>query len=173
MSVNVLGYKLSKFKNILTPWHNFWFMEMDPFTIGIFRISLGIVLFFYYMMLAPSWIDFYGPNGMGAAKTLSLHEYNFHYSVLNIFSSNFSFLTFYYISLCSTVCLILGVFNKLPILWLWLSNFSIMYRNLNVLNGEEQIFALILFFAIFLPLNSSLTYFQLTSKEKRKKNVHK
>ena len=56
-------------------------------------------------------------------------------------------------SLLCPVALILGRLGKVPIVWLWVSNFSIMYKNLSVTNAEEQIMVMLLIYAIFLPLN--------------------
>jgi len=65
--------------------------------------------------------------------------------------------------------LILGILGRIPIVWLFIMNFSIMYRNVNVANAEEQVLSMLLFFSLFLPLNCSLTIKSLINKDKRKK----
>jgi len=146
--------------------HNFFFMEIDPFILGFYRIFLGLFFVLYYIMLAPNWLKYYSTNGIATGGNKLLHEYQLFDSVLLYITSNTGLWLFYALSLIFSVCLILGVLWRLPIIWLWMANFSIMYRNLAVANAEEQLMAVLLFFSLFLPLNASLSLSNYIQKRK-------
>ena len=45
-------------------FHGFWFIEMDPFILRLYRSVLGCSLLLFYIMLAPSWLQYYGPDSV-------------------------------------------------------------------------------------------------------------
>lgn len=126
--------------------------EMDPFLFGVFRISLGLFLCVYYFALVRDWQLFYGPNGLIYPSTGS-------YPGPTVFAwvgTEEDAWLLWGSGFASAMLLLLGLGRKLPVIWLWVMNFSIGWRNLGSLNSEEQILAVILFYAMFMPLNASL-----------------
>jgi predicted DCC family thiol-disulfide oxidoreductase YuxK len=144
-------------KKIATAWHNFWFIQMDPFIFGVYRIYLGILLTIYYLLVSPSWLIYYGPAGISAATIKSLTNYQLFDSVLAFVTTNQGYWLIWGLSLFCAIMLIFGLLGRLPIVWLWLMNFSIISRNSYAVNGEEQILAPLLLFSLFLPLTASLS----------------
>ena len=150
--------------------HKFFFIEIDPFILGLYRIFMGLYFILYLVMLAPSWLKYYGPNGLMPENIKSIQDYQLFDSILMYTTSDTTLLVIYGISIIFALCLVLGLLWRIPIIWLWILNFSIVWRNLAVHNSEEQVMALLLFFSLFLPLNSALSLQSYFKKRKIKED---
>ncbi len=144
------------FVNLWKSWLKFWFFEIDPFVMGLYRACLGCYLLFFYLCLAPNWLRFYGPHGMMPPLAHPFHPLSSRsLSLLNYLSTDLGMWLFYAVCIGCALCLICGVFGRIPLIWLWISNLSVQLRHLQVSNGEEQVMALLLFFSLFMPLYSA------------------
>jgi len=169
MSVNFFQIRKSDLLKIGKGVHQFFFLEIDPFILGIFRILLGVYLIFFYFMLSPSWLEYYGPFGISPNRVESFSPFRLIDSILFYTPSNGVMWVFYAASMLSAFCLALGVLGKIPILWLWISNIALFARITDVSIGEEQVLAMLLFFSLLLPLSSTLRVSDLFRKSKRAK----
>ena len=52
----------------------FWFFSIDPFILGVYRMLLGVVILGFLAILAPTWIEYYGANGISMFPNLTLRE---------------------------------------------------------------------------------------------------
>lgn len=155
---------------IMRKIHNFVFIEIDPFILGLYRIFLGLYFLLFFFMLAPSWLKYYGQDGLMPIRVKSILEYELFDSLLFYISSDTGLWIFYGISVICAICLIFGLLWKLPIIWLWVANYSIVWRNIAVHNSEEQVVAVLLLFSLFLPLNASLSLRSFFNKRKQKRH---
>ena len=137
---------LRKLERILVP-------EIDPFVIGLFRIALGIFLAVYYFCVVRDWETFYGVNGLHYPEYMSSTGWPTAFAWV---SSEIDLWRVWGVSFTACLLLIFGLGGKLPVIWLWMMNYGILWRNLASVNSEEQIMSVVLFFAMFLPLNSAL-----------------
>jgi len=154
-------------KRGLKGFHKFWVFEIDPFIFGLYRIYLGIFFIFYYIRLAPSWLMLYGPAGISPLSKLPLSQYQIFDSLFRYINTEWVMVLLYIVSLIFAFALTFGILGKIPLIWLWVMNFSMMYMGLYIVtSGEEQILAVLMFYSLFFPLNSSLAW---RRKSKRKK----
>ena len=146
----------------MTRWQAFWFPQVDPVVLGRYRICLGLFLLAYYVILAPSWLVYYGHASIPSLPGCAPRGLNPPaLSLLWYVPSDQVMWGYYAVSIGCAACLLLGVGGKWPILWLWISNYAILFRNQAVSDGEEQVLALLLFPSLFLPLNAAWTAPQL------------
>jgi len=149
-------------------WHAFWFIPLDPFILGLFRLALGGYLLLYYFMLAPSWLAYYGPRGFSDRPVISLDQFNpLNNSFIQLINTESGMWCLYAISVICVLCFVLGYLRKFPLIWLWIMNFSLFSRNYIVYNSEEQVMAVTLLFSLFLPFHKTWTLPQLINKSQR------
>lgn len=148
--------------------HGFVFIEVDPFVIGLYRCCLGLYVLALYVMLAPSWLVYFGPEGISPYPTYPMEDLRFPPPILAYASSKVILWALYGVSVASALCLIAGVRGRAAVVWLWLMNISLIYRNPYVVNGEEQVLGVLLLFSIFLPLDASFTLRQWLDPERRR-----
>lgn len=138
-------------------WHRFWFPEVDPFVVGLFRVGLGGFLLVYYLALVPCWLEFYGPAGNSWELVRPLGEARADMpSLLLHISTPAGMWAFWWTCFGAAALLTLGWGGRLPVAWLWVANISIVFRNYGVTNAEEQVLAVYLFGGLFLPLDRAL-----------------
>ena len=58
---------------LLKLWDEFWFSRFDPISVSIFRISLGLLMFVFYIANFPNWERFYSASGIISASPSELH----------------------------------------------------------------------------------------------------
>lgn len=148
--------------------HRFFHVEIDPFVLGLFRMGLGAYLLVFYVMLAPSWIYYYGVGGISPDHRLDLASYQLLLPIVWFVRSDAAMWTLYGLSVASAILFTLGIRWRLALAWLWYMNLSLMFGSVYVANGEEQVMALLLLFSLFLPLGASFTWRQLASRAGRR-----
>jgi hypothetical protein len=137
-------------------WHDFWFPKIDPFGIGLFRVVLSVYLLIYYTAAAPNWLTYYGPDSIPTVPQGWPEPFNpAFFSALWYVHSETLLWCWYALSLICVFLLMAGEGKKWPVLWLWISNYCIFHRNVAVSDGEEQVLSLLLFGALFLPLDAA------------------
>jgi hypothetical protein len=139
--------------------------QLDPFVLGLFRIALGAYVALFYVMLAPSWGFYYGVGGITPDPQVA--GYSPLAPILWYATSDGALWALYGISLVSAVLFALGVAWRVCGLWLWHMNIALLFSNVHVTNGEEQVMSLLLLFGLLLPLGSSLTLRQLYDPAQR------
>jgi hypothetical protein len=152
--------------------HGFFTAELDPFVLGLFRVSLGAYVLLFYVMLAPSWVFYYGVDGITPHTHADLTSYTLLSPILWYVTSDAVLWALYAISVISAILFALGVLWRVTGLWLWHMNLALLFCNSYVVNGEEQVMSLLLLFGLFMPLGSSLTLRQLCDRAQRRAMLH-
>ncbi len=147
--------------------HRICFFEIDPFIIGVYRIYTGLFMLLMLAMLGPNWMAYYGPEGISPIPNKSISDYRPFEPVLNFLTTGMGLWLYYAISLVACVTLTLGIYARTSMAWLWIMTFSITYRNPMLVNGEEQVLAILTFYSMFLPLNASFSYAQMFVEKRR------
>ena len=146
---------------MMKAFHRFWFIRIDPFIFGPYRLCLGLCCLAFFVMLAPSWVEYYSMNGIAYHKEPDLlHPYVFGIHGIWLF---------YGLCVLAALCLVLGVFTRVAVIGLWIGMVTLAYRNPMVVNGGEQVLTILLFFSIWLPLDASCTWKQLLDAGERRK----
>ena len=148
--------------------HGFFELEIDPFVLGLFRASLGVYVLMFYIMLAPSWIFYYGMSSLTTVDRTGAFEYGWLAPIFFHVRSDGAMWVLYGISVASAILLALGVWWRVAGLWLWQMNLGLMGGGQYVTNSEEQVMAVLFLFALFMPLGSALTLPRLWNRERRR-----
>lgn len=152
--------------------HGFSTIEIDPFVLGLFRAALGVYVLCFYVMLAPSWLFYYGVDGITPIQRGEWSQYQPLMPLFWFVQSDAAMWTLYAISVASAILLALGVLWRVACVWLWHMNLTLLYANSFVVNGEEQVMSLLLLFGLFLPLGASCTLRQLRDPARRHEMLH-
>jgi len=137
-------------------WCDFWFSEFDPEPLGLMRISMGFLILGCFLCLRASWWTYYNDLGIpffGTPGTVVESE-----DVWSIFYWTRGFISvefFWWFGVLDSVCFTLGWQTRVwtPSLYILLS--SMIHRNRMVVNGEDLVLRMMLFYSIFLPLGCS------------------
>jgi hypothetical protein len=152
--------------------HGFSTIEIDPFVLGLFRAALGVYVLLFYVMLAPSWLFYYGVDGIAP---IPRGEWSSYVPLMPLFwfvRADAAMWALYAISVAAAILLALGVAWRVACLWLWHMNIALLFGNSFVVNGEEQVMSLLLLFGLFLPLGASFTLGQLCDPQRRHAMLH-
>lgn len=142
-------------------WARFWFLEVDALVLGLYRLALGLFVLFWLISLAPNLMEYYGPKGIALERLRSTAQLNTLSSPILRLQSEAGVWMFYAVSVASAALFTAGVFVRGTTVWLWLTIVWLTFTNRFVVNGEEQVLALLLFFSIGAPLDAALSFKQL------------
>ena len=138
----------------------FFFGPLDPRPLAMFRIFLGVEILLHYLLLFPHWRRFYGRDGM-----LSLDVPTFTlaatgvppedwWSVFRLGDGVVPVHLWWVVGVVAALALIVGRASRLAALVLWVMVSSAIHRNPAVVNGEEVVFRMLLFWSMFAPLGA-------------------
>ena len=126
-----------------------------PFVFGLYRIAYGSFLLIYFLLLSNRWIEFYGPHGTSPIKLRDSLNF-FRPSLFSYIHTETGLWVFYAVTILMTVALICGRLKKLPAIFLWLTLISVENSNSNNVNAEEFSLCVLAFYAMIMPINSTL-----------------
>lgn len=133
-------------------WDRAWSPALHPRVLALHRRLLGAYLALYYLGLAPGWLDLYGPAGTSPLRTRGLDEASLHTPALLLHLESTPALAAYWVaSFAAAAWLASGRGGRGATAWLWVANLGMLYRNPGVVNGEEQVLAVLLLGGLFLP----------------------
>lgn len=144
-------------KQIANWWTEVWLSRIDPLPVGIFRISLGLLLLLMLIALCPSWEQFYGPEGMLSLSRPESASLQGGWSVFAWVGRAVPVRLFWWIGLLAAAALTVGWQTRLATVLLYLLQASMVHRNPMVVNGEDLVFRMLLFYSCFAPLGAALS----------------
>lgn len=139
---------------MIKKWLNF---RCHPFTFGLYRIALGLFLLLYFLLLSNRWIEFYGPLGTSPIKLRHTLTF-FQPSVLSYIHTEAGLWTYYALIIFMAIAMILGRLGKIPAIFMWLAVVSVQNSNAVNVNAEEFSLSVFAFYAMIMPLNSTLIF---------------
>jgi hypothetical protein len=141
-------------------WLDSFFYNSKNSNLGIFRILLGLVIFYLSVMKSYN-LEYFSPNGI-VSKEQSMGL--FHELVRPMFSWNFWTDDFYLIAHLSVIALsflfTIGLLGRVLSFLLFALYMGFIHRNYAVLFGADVISALFLFYFTFARGNRDYTVFQ-------------
>jgi len=149
---------------ILGDWRRFWFEPADPTTLGAVRIATGAVLLYTYAAIAPTALDYIGPNAWVDPSALEsirgLEENSNHsyaWSVFSLVSDPQSITALYWVFLGSIVAFLFGLFTPVATPLVWIGHVSFVHRAHLTWCGMDVILAMITFYMMFAPCGAALS----------------
>ena len=140
-------------------WDRVWFTRIDPLPVGVFRISLGILMLSMYLCLYPHWLAYYGFSGV-----LSLNEPLLHADVhdwLCLFNWTdgwgIPLRMLWGIAVLASLAFTLGWQTRAATIVLYVLEVSVIHRNRFAINGEDLVFRMLLFYACFASLGGAVS----------------
>lgn len=139
-------------------WDRVWFSRFDPCSLGLFRISLGLLLLATYVALGPNWERYYGAEGI-----LSLNDQDLlrrgqdHWSLFYATEGVVPLRAWWVLGLIASGAFALGWHTRLWTVVLYALQVSLVHRNWMVVNGEDLVCRMLLFYSCFAPLGRCLS----------------
>ncbi len=136
--------------------NKFWFETRSVEALGFFRIIFGCILLLITIISFPNWDRFYGP--WGTLPSIMIRDQTIYYwSLFNLSQSTAYLWALYWLLLLAVCCFIVGVRTKLATVIIFLIYASMVNRNAPMVNGQDQVAVLLLFFSCFSPLGGALS----------------
>lgn len=142
-------------KRAYTAWGRFFFEADATEPMRLLRISLGVLLFFAYVIRAIDSDFYYGSNGvLELDKMLESFPMKYRWSFLIWFPGKAALWTCTGLLLLSLLTMTLGVFPRASALVAFFLHVSFMHRNMAIVYGLDMIAVFFLFYLIFAKTDS-------------------
>ena len=147
-------------QKLIKYWNEFWFKRYDPVSTSIFRISLGLLISVMFICNYVNWERFYDADGM-----ISLHETvpilnNVPEDACSIFhftEGKVPMKVYWWISMIAALFFTMGFQTRLATIALYIIQSSMIHRNYMIVNGDDLVIRMVLFYSCFFPLGHCLS----------------
>ncbi|MDX2271179.1 MAG: hypothetical protein NW237_04425 [Cyanobacteriota bacterium] len=151
---NVLG-------KFISTVDRFWFEEQSTLSLGVFRVSLGLLILFILICSIPNWEFFYGAYGPYPLSALreAMGGYTSALSISLLAFSDQNWLLWAVLGfnlICATA-FTLGWQTRWITIAMFIGWSSLCNRNITLINGQDQIIKMMLFLGCFAPMGNSLS----------------
>ena len=154
-------------KNILKLWDRFLFSRFDPLSVSFFRISLGLLMFVMFIANYPNWERFYGSDGIISLNDMDLPKrIQDWWCAFYWTEGKIPIIVYWWIGIISTITFTIGWQTRISTIILYVLQTSMIHRNLLIVNGDDLVFRMLLFYSCFAPLNHCLSVDSWLSKRK-------
>ena len=151
-------------------WNQLWFSRFDPLPAAVCRIGIGLLLTFMFVALAPNWERFYGHDGI-----LSLGEADLNsqrpadWWCLFVWTEDYVPLAaWWWVGLVAAICLATGLLTRVATITLYVLVSSLIHRNNYIVNGEELVLRMMLFYGCFSPWGQALSVDAWLQRQRRR-----
>lgn len=144
-------------KAFLRALDSFWFDRADPFSLALFRISLGSLMLVTLLCLLPNWERYYG-----AAGVLSLVDPRFQdgqdaWSCFYWTDGILPVHVWWLVGVVGAVGMTVGWSTRFWTIVLYVLQCSMIHRNRMAVNGEDLVYRMVLFYSCFATLDRDLS----------------
>ncbi len=139
-----------------TTWTRPWqWLAVDPRSVALFRICLGLVLIYDLLFRVPDLEAFFSDFGVYPRNTGGeLPSNSWHFSI-HSFSGSVVFIQLLLaVQLVLATGLVLGWKTRWCVFLSWILLASLQSRNFMVVNSGDVLFRCLLFWSIFIPLET-------------------
>lgn len=143
---------------------------VGPEPLAVFRIALGLLMLIELLLIAPVFVDLYGPKGFLQANLMSALTYVPFEPIpwlsrfLGTGDTPALWIVFTFQCL-SLICLIAGIYTRAASIGAWLGQTVLMNTGLLSVYGLDRYFHLFLFIGLFLPWGDAFSW------DARRKNI--
>ncbi len=143
-------------------WDRFWFAEVGTHSLGAMRIALGLFVLQMLICSIPNWQKFYGPEGYLPLKAYIESMNGFaDAAIASMLAWSADPLwpwVVFGLGVVSAIALTLGMGTRIATVVLFAVWASLLNRSMTLVNGQDQIVKLLLFFGCFAPLGRSYSW---------------
>ncbi len=143
----------------MNAWNRFWFSRADALPLSITRIGVGLLWLAILTVTAPSWDRFYGFDGvlsLGESDLKATRMLSFS-SIMNWTDGILPISFWWWVGIGLSSCLTLGFQTRIATIGLFVFTSSLIQRNSYVVNGEELVTRMLLFYGCFAPWGRRLS----------------
>jgi hypothetical protein len=140
---------------LVRAWDRFFFREFDPYSVGVLRIALGLVWLAMLGFMMPNWERFFAADGLSGVVDKSLWQDP--WSVFHYTDSLFSVWVWWFVGVTAGVLLTIGLFSRVAIFVCWALMGSMVTRTLMLVNGEDLVLRMVMFWCLFMPIGHELS----------------
>lgn len=145
-------------EKFLILWDKFWFSRFDPVSVGMFRVSLGVLMIVMFMSNYFNWERFYASDGILSLNEAGLEKpYESIYSVFYWTEGKVNVQIYWWIGFLSSIAFTIGLKTRLVTIVLYVLIVSMVHRNGYIVNGDDLVIRMLLFYGCFSPLGYSLS----------------
>ncbi len=159
----------------MNAWNRLWFSRADVLPLSVTRIAVGLLWLAILTVTAPNWHRFYGYDGvmslgdedLNAIRTLSSS------SIIQWTDGILPISFWWWIGIVLATCVMLGFQTRIATIGLFVFTSSLIQRNTYVVNGEELVTRMLLFYGCFsawgsrVSLDSWLRYRNTSMSDKK------
>lgn len=147
-------------QKLIKCWDEFWFTRYDPISTSIFRISLGLLISIMFICNYVNWERFYDASGV-----ISLHETvpipdnvpEDTCSVFHLTEGTVPIKIYWWIGMIAALFFTAGFQTRLATIVLYIIQASMIHRNYIIVNGDDLVIRMLLFYSCFFPLGYCLS----------------
>lgn len=148
-------------------WDKFWFQPQTAYSVALFRIVFGFLLFLDCCAHFPDLAMWFGPEGIIRTETMQSYLKFPRLSLLYLFPPSFIYVQALFFTMWTcTVLLILGFQTRLVSIILFVCVASFHHRNTLILSSADTLARLISFFLIFTHAGNHLSIDSWLSKKR-------
>ena len=143
----------------MNTWNRFWFSRADVLPLSATRIGIGILWLLVLTVTAPNWHRFYGFDGILSLGATDLNELRrlSSTSVMNWTDGILPIAFWWWVGVGLSVCVCVGFQTRVATIGLFIFTSSLIQRNSYVVNGEELVTRMLLFYGCFSPWGDRLS----------------
>lgn len=147
-----------KWKDVAAGWNRFWFETCDMTIFGIIRICFACLLLINVALWGPYLELWFGDLGFLPLETSRAMAGQGQWTVFSLLPKEVWVLWgAYSLLLLHIFLLLLGVFSRFQMVFIFIWLVSFQHRNPILNDGEDSVFRLLVFYLIFCPLDTSFS----------------
>jgi hypothetical protein len=144
----------------------FFFSEFDPIVLSFFRMIFGMYLIIFYIALFPNWENYYGPGGVRPELPQMLS-----WSLFDLTQNWISVSIYWWLGFICSLAFTLGWMTRISTILLFLIQSSMNHSNPMMVNGEDLVIRMLLFYSIFSPLDYSISISNFLNAPKQNRRL--
>lgn len=142
-------------------WNKFWFRREPAYTLGIFRIVFGLFILGTVLMSFPNWERFYGPEGSLPLSAFLEQGGGFSWSLFALTDQEWFIWFIFWFAVGAAAAFTAGLKTRTATIALFVIFISMFHRNTELINGQDQVAAMLLFFSMFAPMGERFSIDEL------------
>lgn len=156
------------FKRLAGLWDEFWFSDMAPYSLALFRILFGLILIQMALFLLPDLFVWYGPRGIISSASIAEANPTVVLDLLNLFPGSTSWLIAVYVTfILASLCLSLGFCTRFSCGLCFIILTSFYHHNPYLLNSGDSLLRLLAFWLMFADSGAILSIDDYLSRKNK------
>lgn len=142
---------------IVRYWTHFLFQPIDVSQYALLRIGVGSLITLYLISFIPLFSDQFSPQGwLGMQQSLDLYHAG-SWSILFLTQSQTQSWVFFSVALLSAIAFTIGLLTRVSGIATLISLISFWNRNPMIMDGDDAILRVMLFYLVLSPCGHSLS----------------